>query len=306
MTKAYDLAKLRVSDPVLTNLALGYKNNDLVGTHLMPVVEIEKEAGKIPTFGRLAFRLNTTTRTLRGKSNRIDPEDLGSIAVTLEEKDVEFAIDYREDNDAFFNLRAYAVQTVSDVIALGREKEIATLAQNEASYEKGHKVTLSGTSKFSHPDAEPFLLISEAIATIKRATGRKPNICVIASNVWQVLKNHPKVLAKIENVRVAVMNETTFAQLIEVDQVIIGEAVYEETNELKDIWSNSLILAYTPKGTRNSVYEPSFGYTIRRKGGLFVDTYVEEGGKIEVVRATDIHKPHLVGKPAGYLITNCL
>ena len=26
------------------------------------------------------------------------------------------------------------------------------------------------------------------------------------------------------------------------------------------------------------------GYTVRRKGGLFVDTYQEKGGKVEVIR----------------------
>lgn len=32
----------------------------------------------------------------------------------------------------------------------------------------------------------------------------------------------------------------------------------------------------------------------------------ENGGKIEVVRTTDIHKPHLVGASAGYLISKCI
>lgn len=51
----HNLQKLRVQDPVLTELAQGYHNNELVAETLMPTVEIEKEAGKIPTFGRLAF-----------------------------------------------------------------------------------------------------------------------------------------------------------------------------------------------------------------------------------------------------------
>ncbi len=63
---ALDLSKLRVQDPVLTNLAYGYHNNELIGDSLMPIVEIDKEAAKIPTFGRLAFRIPTTTRSLRG------------------------------------------------------------------------------------------------------------------------------------------------------------------------------------------------------------------------------------------------
>lgn len=307
--KAYNLAKLRVQDPVLTELAQGYYNLDLIGEHLMPVVEIDKEAGKIPTFGRLAFRLTSTVRELRGKSNRLDPEDIGSIDVTLDENDVEFPIDYREENESSFSLQHYAVNTTQDVIALGREKQIADLAQDENNYDATNKVVLSGASKFSDPKSDPFIIFSNAITAVKRATGRKPNVCVIAADVWGILKEHPKVLAKIQNVQVALVDETTFAKLINVEKVVIGEAVHEEGGELKDIWSNSIVLAYVPKvakGRKRSIYEPAYGYTVRRKGGLFVDKYNEQGGKLQVVRTTDIHRPHLVGKPAGYLIKGAI
>ena len=81
---AHNLQALRVQDPVLTNLAQGYHNLELVGEVLMPTVEIDKEAGKIPKFGRLAFRLPSTVRNLRGTSNRLDPEDITAIDVALE------------------------------------------------------------------------------------------------------------------------------------------------------------------------------------------------------------------------------
>jgi len=100
-----------------------------------------------------------------------------------------------------------------------------------------------------------------------------------------------------------------FAKLIGIDTVKIGEAVYEESNQLKDIWSDAIVLAYVaPRSTerKGTVYEPSYGYTVRRQGGLFVDTYKENGGKLEVIRTTDIHKPHLLGASAGYLIKGCL
>lgn len=306
---AQDLAKLRVQDPVLTQLAQGYYNHELVGETLMPVVEIDKEAGKIPTFGRLAFRLPSTVRNLRGTSNRLEPEDIGSIDVALEEHDVEYAIDYREENEAIFSLRQFALNTTQDVIALGREKAIADLAQNEASYESTNKVVLSGESQFSHAKSDPFKVFDEAKRAIKRSIGRKANVCVIAGDVWQVLKQHPKVIEKIQYVQTGIVTPEIFAKLIDVDSVKIAEAVYEEGSALKDIWTDSVVLAYVSSrgaGKNGSVYEPSYGYSVRRRGGLFVDKYAENGGKLEVIRCTDIYRPHLVGKPAGYLIKDCL
>ena len=51
-----DLSKQRVVDPVLTELAQGYYNGNMISEVLFPVAETQKEGGKIPTFGRVAFR----------------------------------------------------------------------------------------------------------------------------------------------------------------------------------------------------------------------------------------------------------
>lgn len=107
----------------------------------------------------------------------------------------------------------------------------------------------------------------------------------------------------------AVLTPEDFAKLIKVDRVVVGEAVYEESGELKDIWSKAIVLAYVAppsKEQKQNIYEPSFGYTVRRKKGLYVDTYPEVGGKVEIVRTTDINKPYIVGKSAGYLIKGCI
>ena len=306
---AHNLAALRVQDPVLTKLAQGYHNLELIGEVLMPTVEIDKEAGKIPKFGRLAFRLPSTVLNLRGTSNRLDPEDITAIDVALEEHDVEYAIDYREENEAIFSLRQFALNTTQDVIALGREKEVATLALDENKYDSGNKVTLSGTSKITSKQADIFAMFDTGIRAVKRAIGHKPNVCVIAGNVWAALKEHPAVIEKLKYSQVAIVTPEVFAKLIGIDTVKIGEAVYEESNQLKDIWSDAIVLAYVaPRSTerKGTVYEPSYGYTVRRQGGLFVDTYKENGGKLEVIRTTDIHKPHLLGASAGYLIKGCL
>ncbi|MCQ9121238.1 major capsid protein [Rodentibacter pneumotropicus] len=306
---AHNLKALRVQDPVLTELAQGYHNLELVGETLMPTVEIEKEAGKIPKFGRLAFRLPSTVRGLRGSSNRLDPEDITAIDVNLEEHDVEYAIDYREENEAIFSLRQFALNTTQDVIALGREKEVATLALDETKYEAGNKITLSGSSKITDKSADIFGMFDTGIRAVKRAIGRKPNVCVIAGDVWAALKDHPVVIEKLKYSQVAIITPEIFAKLIGIDTVKIGEAVYEENSQLKDIWSDAIVLAYVAARSserKGTVYEPSYGYTVRRQKGLFVDTYPENGGKIEVIRTTDIHKPHLVGASAGYLIKGCL
>ena len=72
----------------------------------------------------------------------------------------------------------------------------------------------------------------------------------------------------------------------------------------------NLVLAYVPTAAPaaagdapvRSAYEPSFGYTLRKKGNPVVDTRTEDG-KLEIIRNTDIFRPYMLGAEAGYLVS---
>lgn len=307
------LANKRIQDPILTELAQGYHNNELVSEVLMPVVEIEKEAGKIPQFGRLAFRVGSTVREIHGDSNRLTPEDITSLHVELKEHDVEYPIDYREDNDASYPLKKYALSVVQNVIALGREVAVADIAQNADNYAPENVVKLTDTQRFTNAKSDPLKFINDGLEAISATIGRLPNVCVIASDVWKVLKENTNLLERIKYTRTGILTPEIFAELIGVDVVKIGAASQEKDGNLEKVWSNCIVLAYVPSNKdkkenskKGNVFEPSYGYTVRRKDGLFVDTYQEKGGKVEIIRCTDINAPFLVGKSAGYLIQGCI
>ncbi len=303
------LSNKRIQDPILTQLAQGYHNSELVADTLMPVVEIEKEAGKIPQFGRLAFRVRTTVRELHGDSNRLSPEDVGVLSIELKEHDAEYPIDYREDYEANYPLKQYATTVIQDVIALGREVKVAEIAQNPDNYDEGNVMRLTDTNRFTNAKSNPLKIIDEGLNVVTSTIGRTPNTCIIASDVWAVLKENKELLERIKYTRTGILTPQIFAELIGVSTVKIGSASQEKDEQLVKIWSNSIVLAYVPekaKQKKGSIFEPSYGYTVRREKGLFVDTYTEKGGKVEIIRCTDIHEPCLVGKSAGYLILDCI
>lgn len=229
------LSNMRIQDPILTQLAQGYHNNTLVSELLMPVVEIEKEAGKIPQFGTLAFRVHSTVRELHGDSNRLTPEDIGSIGVELQEHDVEYPIDYREENDASYPLKRYALSVVQGVIALGRELEVASIAQDPDNYLPSNKLVLPEDGKFSNTKVSPLGVFNSAKNTISGVIGRDPNVCVIAHDVWEVLKENEVLLDRIKYTRVGILTPETFAELIGIDVVKIGAASQEKNGVLERI-----------------------------------------------------------------------
>lgn len=301
------LSKLRVADPVLTNLAIGYSNDQFVGDALMPFVLVDKDGGKIPVFGKEHFKLYATERALRAKSNRISPEDIGAIDIALDEHDLEYPIDYREDAESAFPLQARATAVVTEGIRLRHEVMVATLAQNPASYPTGNKIALSGTSQFTDvANSDPEGVITDAKAAVRAKIVREPNTMVIGYAAWMALKKHPKLRAILSDTRQRVLQLNDLRDIFEIPNIYVGRAVTaNDAGVVSDVWGDNIVLAYVPQTdmAQRSPYEPSYGYTLRRRGQPVVDTRTEDG-KIELIRNTDIFRPYLLGADAGYLISN--
>lgn len=305
------LSNIRITDPVLTELARGYYNGACVGEKLMPVALVDKEGGKIPEFGREAFKVKATVRAIRGASNRINPENIGSKDYIIQEYDLEYPMDYREITEASYDLPAYATSVVKDGLDLTREKQIAALARDPANYSADNKITLSGSSQFTDPTADIPQIIDDAVRSVKRVIGRKPNVMVVSNNVWTIMRRHPSLIAKLASTSVKSINLTTAAELLEIDEIVVGEAVYDDetTGKIIDVWANDIVIAYVPPRRGNfehNIYEPAYGYTLRKKDTLKVDRYDEHGGKLEIIRATDVSEPFIVGSDAGFLIKNAV
>lgn len=299
------LSKLRVVDPVLTNLAAGYTNEQFVGDQLMPFVSVDKEGGKIPLFGKEHFKVYSTERALRAKSNRINPEDIGSVDVAMDEHDLEYPIDYREDAESAFPLQARATNTVVEGIRLRHEVMVATMVQNVATYAAGNKIVLAGTSQFTDATSDPEGVISDAKAAVRAKIVKEPNTMVIGYATWRVLKRHKALRAILSNDRPRLVQLADLREIFEIENIVVGRAVKaSDAGVTSDIWGDNIVLAYVPQVSgERSPYEPSFGYTLRKKGNPIVDTRTEDG-KIELIRNTDIFRPFLLGADAGYLISD--
>ncbi|WP_298438049.1 hypothetical protein [Geobacter sp.] len=302
-------SELRIVDPILTTFARGYKNAALVCDTLFPWVGVDKEAGKLPQFGKEAFRIYQTLRALRAKSNRINPESYGHIDVILEEHDLEYPIDYRERQEAsqVLPLERWATNVVTQGIRLRCEKQCADLAQDVNSYPTGNKIVLAGGDKFSAPTtSNPIGVIEDGKDAVRQRIGTNPNTGVIGYEAWKKMKQHPQFIDRIKYSMKGVLTVDLLKEIIEVDNIIIGAAVFdnEAGGAFTDLWADNIILAYVPQKANDaerSEYEPSFGYTFRKKDHPLVDTRVEDG-KVQIIRNTDIFKPYIVGGEAGYLI----
>ena len=305
------LSKLRVVDPVLSALALGYSNAAFIGDQLLPFVTVDKEGGKIPLFGKDAFRVYVTERALRAKSNRINPEDIGGADIVLDEHDLEFPIDYREDAESAYPLQAYATDRVVEGIRLRHEKIVADMTQNPANYPTGNKIALSGAGMFSDAASDPEGVVDDAKAAVREKIVKEPNSMVIGYKTWRALKRHPKLKAILSDQRSRLVQLADLREIFDIENIVVGKGMYAtDAGVTTDLWGATMVLAYVPTGAKGaagdapvrSAYEPGFGYTLRKKGNPVVDTRTEDG-KLEIIRNTDIFRPYMLGAEAGYLVT---
>lgn len=301
------LSQLRVVDEVLTNIARGYTNAELVGTQLFPVVSCNKEGGKIPQFSAEAFKIYNTERALRAKSNRISPDGRTTIDYVLTEHDLEYPMDFREIEEDIANLELHGTIVVSEGINLRLEKAIADLAQNLSTYPSGNKVTLGAGDKFTNTSSNPIAIIDAAKDAIRQKIGRYPNTGIIGASALVALKEHPAITDKIKYTQMAIVTTDSLSSLLGIKRLYVGSSVYSsDSGVMSDIWSDNFILAYVPEAQSNverNYYEPAFAYTLRKKNYPVVDKY-DEGGKLHVVRNTDMFVPKVVGSDAGYLIND--
>lgn len=303
---ASHLRKLRGQiDPVLTNLALGYKQSEFIGEKIMPVVFTDREGVQVPKFGKGSFVEYATERAVGAASNVITLDSPSFLPIVLEEHDLAVGVDYREQAESMFDEQAKATRRATIGVQLRQEVETATLLQNRATYESGHHKDLSAATQWSNANANPIKDIADAKETVRAACGVRPNVLVLGAKVAHTLMYHPALQAALGSGERKLITPELLKILFDVDEVLIGNAVSAPApnKQTQDVWGAfaALIVRPTVHSSGNDEGEPSFGYTFRRKSMPVVDRYTETGGKVEFARYTDIRKVAAVGGACGFL-----
>jgi hypothetical protein len=305
---ADQLSGLRVVDPVLTNLARGYSNGESIAESCCPVVNVELESATYIKFGKEVFRLYNTERAPRGASNRMSAGKPSNDKYVMTEHDLEYPIDYRENAEAAFPLQRYATFLVTQGILLRREKICADLCSDPGNYAATNKLALAGDDCFSEPGSDVVGVITDAKEAMRSQIAKRPNCAHIGPATLNAWKKHPQFLARIGNNENKVVTLDIIKEVLEIPEILVGEMIYTDDNDTPhDIWGDIVHLCYkpmSPQGQERTMYEPSFGYTFRKRGKPVVDTYVTNGGKVQLVRNTDLLDVKIVGADAGFLITN--
>ena len=301
------LEDLRIN-AYLSEVARGYGNNSFIAENLFPIIDSEKEKIDIFQFNKEAFQLYDTERAIRANSNVISPKGFSKHTATLAEHDLAYPIDYREEDEAEkVKLQLHATNVVTEGLKLKLEKQCADLAQDPKNYATENKIALSGKSQFTNDASDPLKVVNAGKDAVCGKIGKDPNTLVMGQEVWQALKQNTSLKNLIASSSNKIITLDLLKEFFEIENIVVGRSIYADANNnFARVWGNNIILAYVPKLTSRTEYDPSFGYTVRKKDALQIDEYQKEGNKVKYIRATDIYTPFLVGAEAGYLISNAV
>jgi hypothetical protein len=305
----------RVVDPVLSTIAQGYSNSEMVASALFPSVPVPVRGGKIITFGKEDFMLYGSQRAPGENTKRVQFGYAGGNYALVDyglEGQVPIEVIQEGQAGPGIDHAAMAVRKVSNIMALRLEKQAADIARTAASYAAANKVTLAGVtqwSDFTSATSLPIQNIETAKEAVRAATGKRPNTVVLGAAVMAKLRQHPNVVDRMKYTGRDVATAEILAALFGVQRVLVGDAIYSNDagTAFTDVWGKDVVVAYTELGSVADMGAPSYGYTYQLSGyPLAEDPYYDRNTKSWVFPVTRAEAPVLASASAGYLITNAV
>jgi hypothetical protein len=304
----------RVIDPVLSSIAQGYSNAEMVAQFLFPAVPVSSRGGKIITFGKEDFMLYSSQRAPGENTKRIQfGYSSGNFALVDYGLEGQVPIEVLHEGAAGPGIdhAAMAVRKVSRIMALRLEKQAADLARTAGSYAAANKLTtLATTTLWSDLTAsDPVGNIEAAKDAVRAATGKRPNTIVMGAKVMSSLRQHADIVDRIKYTGRDIATPELLAALFGVQRGVVGDAIYanDAGTTFTDVWGKDVIVAYTELGSVADMGAPSYGYTYTLGGyPLAEEPYYDRNSKSWVFPVTRAEAPVLASASAGYLITGAV
>jgi len=297
-------------DPVLTAIALAYRNAVLIADGVFPRVPVGKAEFKYFSYPKGgAFTIPDTQVGRKSKPNEIEVSAT-EVPDTTEDYGLEDPVPQADINNAppNYNPLGRATERLTDLILLDREVRAATLAFAAANYAAANKITLSGTDQWSHAQGDPI----DDILTGLDACIMRPNVMVIGRGAFTALIKNPVINKAVHGTAgdSGVAQRRQIADLFELEEVLVGEgwlntAKKGQTATLSRVWGKHCALIHRNKQADTSG-GVTFGFTAEfgtRVSGSWEDKDIGLRGG-QRVRVGESVKELMVANDLGYLITD--
>ncbi len=296
-------------DPRLSGIAVAYSNSAMIADQVMPRTPVGQREFKYLRYEQEERFTIPNTRV--GRKSSVPEVEFGASESTASVQDygLEDAIPQQDIANApeGYDPVGHATEAMTDLIMLDREKRVADMVFDPATYPGSNKVDLTNSTQWSDGTG------SDPIGDIHRGQDTPlmaPNIMVLGHEAFRTLSTHPKIAKAIHGNSgdVGVVTREQMAQLFEMDQVLIGRGRYNtarpgQAPTFERLWGDHCALLHVNNlaDTRQGVtfgMSPVFG---DRVAGQWEDRNIGLRGGSRVRTGESIQEV-LVAADVGYLI----
>lgn len=306
-------------DKLLTNVSVKYTNSNFIANQVAPVLEVDLRTGFYFVYDKSNLRRPPSTkRTGLSKTNVVEHNLTQAPYGPLTERKLKEAVtqdDYTQSDQAI-DPESDAVENITENMLMERELDLVADLTNTSIVTQ--YTTLSGTSQWSdYTNSDPLVALQGRISAMKLAGLITPNVFVMGQQVWDQLKNHPKVVDRIKYTSSDSVAMETIARLIGVQACWVGDAGvnvgYEGlADSMSFIWGKHAWLMYVAPKPGLKRLSAFYHLTLSSKGAKNsnvykgVDKWYENDPPITWCRVNDYYDRKLVATEAVYGIFNAV
>lgn len=298
-----------VVDPALSNVSIKYSNDTFIADQVFPTLSVTKQTGKFYVYDKSNLRVDKTARAIGSGANEVEHNQTLATFITEDHALKEFIPDEIQDQaDSALNPLVDATESVTEKLMLDRELALSTLLANTSNVTQN--TTLSGTSQWSdYTNSTPIYDVRTARTTVHQNTFRKPNTLVLGKQVFDMLCEHPTIIARVQYSQLGVITAELLARVFQVEKVLVGEAGYNsavegQTDAMSYVWGKNAWVLYVAPSVR--LKGITFGYTFTYATRQVKRWRDEDRQGVYVRVGNDNYQQKIVAVGAGYLIKNAI
>jgi hypothetical protein len=265
-------------DAALSNLSLAYKAAVNIIRRILLPFPTEHKSDVVYRIGQELFVAEDDARAAGAEAKEttwgVTTVNFACSGHALRDK---IARDKQNNADPALNLMALSTQVLTRKSNLN--EEIAGAAAILAGMTVGGTVIDRSAAAWNTGAVDPYTYLKARIDAITLACGFPPNVLALAQPVWTAIRTNPNVVGlitgapQVTNARVSLEQ---FAELLELDEVIVGRAVFNTVLGAAKtfVWGEKALLFYRPPNP--GLAEPALGYTPIWIGALAAVTGLEK------------------------------
>ena len=250
-----DLNDLRPIDPIMTDLSVGFKQDSYFWDIIAPPVKVGQKSGTYFIYQKdYWFRAADGMNRPPGGPYAQTHHGVTTGTYDCEEFGVEESVDdvTRAAAQTPVSLDVKAVQHLTTVMQMKLELDAAHDFWNADAWHNAGagRTQLDGQSQWDdYTNSNPITNLYAAKLAVKRLTGKQPNSLAVNQEVYNILREHPKIIDKFQQVQVGIMNPVLIAQALDIPKLYVLESVQNTAHEGQDfvgadVWDKDMSLLW--------------------------------------------------------------